>query len=107
LGISTYTVERRIKEVGIRKVLGAGELKIAYLLSSSFVKMLLISIAIASPIVYFLNDLWLQEFSHRIDYGYGTIFSGAIIMLLLGIITIGSQTLRISRTNPADTLRAE
>jgi putative ABC transport system permease protein len=107
LGIATYTVERRVREVGIRKVLGAGEFGIAYLLSSSFLKIPLISIAIASPIAYFANNLWLQEFSHRIDYGFGTIFFGAIIMLVLGLITIGSQTLRISRTNPADTLRSE
>lgn len=107
LGIATYTVERRIKEVGIRKVLGAGEYRIVYLLSSSFIKMLLISIVIASPLVYFANDLWLQEFSHRINYGFGTIFSGAMIMLALGILTVGSQTWRISRTNPADTLRTE
>ena len=107
LGIATYTVERRVKEVGIRKVLGAGELRIAFLLSGSFLKILLIAIAIASPLVYFLNNLWLQEFANRIDYGFGTIFAGAMIMLLLGILTIGSQTWRISKTNPADKLRTE
>ena len=107
LGIATYTVERRVKEVGIRKVLGAGELRIAYLLSGSFLKILLIAIAIASPLVYFINNLWLQEFANRIDYGFGTIFTGAMIMLMLGILTIGSQTWRISKTNPADTLRTE
>jgi putative ABC transport system permease protein len=107
LGIATYTVERRIREVGIRKVFGAGEYRIVFLLSSGFIKMLLISIAIASPLVYFINNLWLQEFSHRINYGFATIFSGAMIMLLLGVLTIGSQTWRISRTNPAQTLRTE
>ncbi len=107
LGIATYSVERRIKEVGIRKVLGAGEFRIAYLLSGSFIKMLLISIVIASPLVYFINNLWLQEFSNRINYGFETIFSGAMIMLLLALLTIGSQTWRITRTNPAETLRTE
>ncbi len=107
LGIATYSVERRVKEIGIRKVLGAGEFKIIFLLSQSFIMMLLISIMIASPLAYFLNNMWLQEFSNRIDYGFGTIFSGAMIMLLLGVLTIGSQTLRISKTNPADTLRME
>jgi putative ABC transport system permease protein len=107
LGIATYSVERRIREVGIRKVLGAGEYTLALLLSKSFIKMLLLSILIASPLVYFANNMWLQEFSNRIEYGFGTIFSGAMIMLLLGVLTIGSQTIRISRTNPADTLRME
>ena len=107
LGIATYTAERRVKEVGIRKVLGAGEFTIAFLLSKSFIKLLLISIVIASPLVYFINNMWLQNFSNRIDYGFGTIFLGSLTMLILGIITIGSQTLRASRANPADTLRME
>ena len=107
LGIATYTAERRVKEVGIRKVLGAGEFKIALLLSKGFIKMLLVSIVIASPLVYFLNNMWLQNVSNRIDYGFGTIFLGTLIMLTLGILTIGSQTLRASKANPADTLRME
>jgi len=107
LGIATFTAERRVKEVGIRKVLGAGELTIAFLLSKSFIKMLLISILIASPLVYFLNNMWLQNISNKIDYGFGTIFLGTLIMLILGILTIGSQTLRASKANPAETLRME
>lgn len=107
LGIATFSVERRIKEVGIRKVLGAGEYNIAFLLSRSFLSMLILSILIASPLVYFANNMWLQEFSNRIEYGFGTIFSGAIIMLFLGVATIASQTIRIARANPAETLRIE
>lgn len=107
LGIATFTAERRVKEVGIRKVLGAGEYTIAFLLSKSFIKLLLVSIVIASPLVYFINNMWLQNFSNRINYGFGTIFLGTLIMLTLGILTIGSQTLRASKANPADTLRME
>lgn len=107
LGIATYTVERRIKEVGIRKVMGAGEYNLALLLSKGFLKLLLIAIAIASPLVYFLNDLWLQNIANKINYGFGIIFTGSMIMLVLGILTIGSQTLRASRNNPVDTLRME
>lgn len=107
LGIATYTVERRIKEVGIRKVMGAGEFTLTLLLSKGFLKMLFISIAIASPLVYFINDLWLQNFANRIEYGFGTIFIGSMIMLILGILTIGSQTFKASKANPVDTLRME
>ena len=107
LGIATYTVERRIKEVGIRKVMGAGDNSIVFLLSKGFLKLLLISILIASPLVYFINNLWLQNMANRIDYGFGIIFTGSIIMLVLGVITISSQTLRISRSNPTDILRME
>ena len=107
LGIATYTVERRVKEVGIRKVMGAGEYDITFLLSRGFLKLLLISIIIASPLVYFVNNLWLQNFANRIDYGFGTIFLGTMIMLVLGLLTIGSQTWKASKSNPVDTLRME
>jgi putative ABC transport system permease protein len=107
LGIATFTVERRVKEVGVRKVMGAGEVAITLLLSKGFLKMLVISIAIASPLVYYINNIWLQNFANRIDYGFGIIFTGSLIMLLLGIFTIGTQTMRASKSNPVDTLRME
>jgi len=107
LGIATYTVERKVKEIGIRKVMGAGEYHIAFQLSKGFIKMLVISIMIASPLVYFINNMWLQNFSNKISYGFGTIFLGAIIMLMLGLLTVASQTLHASKSNPVDTLRME
>ena len=107
LGIATYTVERRLKEIGIRKVMGAGELNITYQLSKGFIKLLIVSILIATPLVYFINNLWLQNFANRISFGFGTIFIGTVIMLILGGLTIGSQTLRASKTNPSDILRNE
>ena len=87
--------------------MGAGEMAITLLLSKGFLKMLLISIIIASPLAYYLNNLWLQNFANRIDNGFGIIFTGSLIMLLLGMFTIGSQTMRASKSNPADTLRME
>jgi putative ABC transport system permease protein len=107
LGISTYTVERRLKEIGIRKVMGAGELNITYELSKGFFKLLIVSILIAVPLVYFINNLWLQNFANRISFGFGTIFIGTLIMLILGGITIGSKTWRASKANPSDILRNE
>ncbi|WPP52702.1 ABC transporter permease [Catalinimonas niigatensis] len=107
LGMATYTVERRIKEVGIRKVLGAENLNIALLLSRSFMITLLISIGIAAPLSYFLNNFLLQFFANRVEFGFGIIFTGSLILLVLGGITIGSQTFRAARQNPVDTLRSE
>ncbi len=107
LGIATYTVERRLKEIGIRKVMGAGELNITYQLSKGFIKLLIVSILIATPLVYFINNLWLQNFANRINFGFGTIFIGTLIMLILGGLTIGSQTMRASKMNPSDILRNE
>lgn len=107
LGMAIFTAERRAKEVGIRKIMGAGERSIALLLSKEFLKMLIISIAIGAPFSYFLNNFWLQYFPNRVDFGLGTLMSGTLVLLVLGLITIGSQTLRASKTNPVDALKTE
>ncbi len=107
LGMATYTAERRTREVGIRKVLGAGEFDLALLLSQEFLTTLLVSIAIGAPISYFVNDAWLQNFPNRVDFGLGTILWGSLLLLGLGLLTIGSQTLRAALANPVDSLRSE
>jgi putative ABC transport system permease protein len=107
LGMATYTAERKTKEVGVRKVLGAADFSIAILLSKEFLRMLIISIIIAAPLSYFLNNLWLQKFPNRVEFGFGTVFIGVVIIVLLGTITIGSQTLRAAKRNPVDSLRMD
>jgi putative ABC transport system permease protein len=107
LGMATYTAERRKKEVGIRKVLGAANVTIALLLSKEFLKMLLISVCIAGPLSYLINNFWLQMFPNRVDFGFGTVFLATIILLVLGLITIGSQTIQASKRNPVDALKME
>lgn len=107
LGMAIYTAERKKKEVGIRKVLGAGERSIAFLLSREFLKMLALSIGIGAPLSYFVNNLWLQILPNRVEFGFGTVFLSTVILLLLGLLTIGSQTWRASKNNPIDSLRAE
>lgn len=107
LGMSTYTSERKKKEVGIRKVLGAAELSIALLLSKGFLKMLIISVCIGAPMTYFLNNLWLQRFPNRVDFGFGTLLLGTTVLLVLGLITIGSQTIRASKQNPVESLKMD
>ncbi len=107
LGMATYSTERRRKEVGIRKVLGAGDWRNAMLLSREFIHILLIAIAIAAPLSYTLNTLWLRKFPNRVEFGWGTVLLGTGVILVLGLLTIGSQTIRASRRNPAEGLRAE
>jgi putative ABC transport system permease protein len=107
LGMAMYTTERRYKEIGIRKALGAAEKGLALLLSKEFIKMLMISIIIAAPLSYFVNNAWLQNFPNRVEFGFGTVFLGALILLILGLITIGSQTLKAAKSNPVDSLRME
>lgn len=107
LGMATYTTERRLKEVGIRKILGANNSGIVLLLSQSFIRVLIWAISIAAPLSYILNTLWLRKFPNRVAFGLGTILSGTGILLLLGLVTIGSQTLRAARRNPVNALRTE
>jgi len=107
LGMAMYTTERRRKEIGIRKALGAEEKGLALLLSKEFLIMLLISILIAGPLSYFVNNAWLQNFPNQVDFGLGTVLLGSIILLVLGLVTIASQTLKAARSNPVDSLRME
>ena len=105
LGMATYTAERKTREVGIRKILGAEDLSIALLLSKGFFKMLLVSILIGAPVSFFINNLWLQKFPNRVEFGIGTLLSGTVILMVVGLLTIGSQTIRASKNNPVDCLK--
>jgi putative ABC transport system permease protein len=107
LGMATYTAERKTKEVGIRKVLGAEEFSIAVMLSTEFLKMLAISIAVGAPLSYFINDFWLQKFPNRVEFGWGTLLLGVLVLVVLGLLTIGSQTISASRRNPVEALKME
>jgi putative ABC transport system permease protein len=107
LGMATYTAERRTKEVGIRKTLGAKNGSIIVLLSKDFIRILILSILIAAPVSFIVNNLWLRKFPNRVDFGFGTVVAGALILLGLGLLTIGSQTIRASRRNPVDSLKMD
>jgi len=107
LGMATYIVERRTKEVGIRKVFGAANWGITLLLSKAFLKMLAVAASIGAPLSYFINKLWLEILPNRVDFGFGTVAIATSILMILGLITIGSQTIRASGINPADTFKEE
>ena len=107
LGMAMYTTERRRREVGIRKVLGAANVSNVLLLSREFVGVLLVAVGIAAPLSYFLNTMWLRNFPNRVEFGWGTVLTGVAIVMGLGLVTIGSQTIGASRRNPVEGLRAD
>ena len=107
LGMATYSTETKIKEIGVRKVFGATGISVAYLVSKGYLRLILIAIAIALPISYFGNKLWLQNFTYRVSFGFGTLFMSAVFILLLSILLIGSQSIRAANANPAKSLRYE
>jgi putative ABC transport system permease protein len=105
LGMVTYATARRVKEVGVRKVMGASVAQIMHLLSASFIKMILIAAVIALPIGYLLGSLFLNIFTYHTQPGPGVFFTCLGVLLAIGLLTIGIQTYKAAITNPADTLR--
>lgn len=105
LGMATYTMETRIKEISIRKILGSGNGSLIVLLSKGFVFLLLISVLIAVPLAYLANNLWLQLIAYHTSFDAGVILFGVLILILFAIITIGSQTIRATFVNPVENLK--
>jgi putative ABC transport system permease protein len=107
LGMAVHTTERRRKEIGIRKTLGAPFLHIAYLLSREFGIILLIAITIAAPLSFFINNLWLRNFPNRVAFGWPTIATGIGIIVFLGGLTISLQTWRAARAKPTEAMKSD
>ena len=107
LGMATYTTETRMKEIAIRKVLGSTDRQLVALLSKGFLKLLTISIILGIPASWFINNLWLEVMAYRTDVTLAMILLGVMILITLGGITIGSQTLRAAFANPVDNLKNE
>ncbi|GAB3643465.1 ABC transporter permease [Spirosoma arcticum] len=107
LGIVTYNTQMRVKEVGIRKVMGATVTQIVTLLSWGFLKLLLIAGLIAYPLGYLAGRALLHNFAYRVSIGLETIGLCFGILLMIGSLTIGIRTYRAALANPADSLRSE
>jgi ABC-type antimicrobial peptide transport system permease subunit len=107
LGLSTYLMEVRIKEIGIRKVLGASVTQVARMLSKDLLKHIMIGIAIGMPIGWWAMTQWLMTFDYRTPLKFEVFLLAAVVMIALAWITIIVQTVRAARSNPADTLKNE
>jgi len=107
LGLATYATQQRIKEIGVRKVLGASVTGIAALLSKDFVKLVGISVVVASPVAYFLMSKWLQEFAYRIHIDWWIFIVAGLIALLIALATVSFQAIKAAIANPVKSLRTE
>jgi putative ABC transport system permease protein len=105
LGMATYTTETRMKEISIRKILGSSGIQLVLLLSKGFVAILGIAIAIGVPASYLINNLWLELIAYHTTLNFTMIIAGVSILILFGILTIGSQTIRATYVNPVDNLK--
>lgn len=106
-GLAAFTTERRIKEIGIRKILGSTNASIVYLLSTEFTKMILAAIAVALPASYFLADMWLENFVFRIDLQWWFFAASALAALVIAWLTVGIHTMKAAGVNPVKCLRNE
>jgi len=106
-GLSTFNAESRIKEIGIRKVLGASVASIAALLSADFVKLVAIAILVALPIAYYGVNVWLQDFPYRIEISAWYFALPAVLAISVAVITVSFQSLKSAMMNPVHNLRNE
>ncbi|MDX1667280.1 MAG: FtsX-like permease family protein, partial [Saprospiraceae bacterium] len=107
IGVSAYTIERRTKEIGIRKVLGAGRWQIAGMLSKGMLKLVALSFILASPPAYWAMQQWLDNFPYKIDISPGIILFAALLVLLTAMLSVGSQALRAAMMNPVNSIKDE
>jgi putative ABC transport system permease protein len=105
--LSAFTAEQRRKEIGIRKVLGAGNGTILYKLSAEFIQLILISFGVASVISYFVMERWLADFQYSIKIGIGIFLFTAAASILIALLTVSFQALKAALSNPVDALRSE
>ncbi len=106
-GLASFTAGRRSKEIGIRKVLGATESEIVFLLAKEFVRWVLLANIIAWPVAYYMMNRWLEGFAYRTSLGVGTFVVSGLAALIIAISTVSYQAIKAARANPVDSIQYE
>ena len=106
-GLVAFTTQRRTKEIGIRKVLGASVTQIVNLLSKDFLKLVILGIVIASPIAYWAMNKWLQDFAYRVEISWWIFALAGIVAIVIALLTVSYQSIRAAMANPVKSLRTE
>jgi ABC-type antimicrobial peptide transport system permease subunit len=107
LGLAVFTAQKRQKEIGIRKVVGASAGNIAIMLSKDYLKLVVVAILIAFPLSWWLMNTWLVSFQFRIDIGPGIFLIAGMSVVLITLFTIGFQAIRAAVANPVKALKTE
>lgn len=106
-GLAIFAAQQRVKEIGIRKTLGASVQGIIILLSKDFVRLVLIALILASPVAWYIMNRWLQDFAYRINIPWWIFLVAGIIAVFIAIVTVISQAIRAAIANPIKSLRTE
>jgi putative ABC transport system permease protein len=106
-GLALFSIEQRTKEIGIRKVLGASVVSITALLSTDFLRLVLVAIVIASPVSYYFMNKWLQDFAFRIDIAWWMFALSALLAIIVAISTVGYQAIKAALMDPVKSLKTE
>ena len=106
-GLVTFIAEQRIKEIGVRKILGASVLQLVHLLTKDFAILVAIALVIASPIAYYIMQQWLADFAYRVPLQPEIFVVAGVIALLIALLTVSWQSTRAALANPVDALRSE
>jgi putative ABC transport system permease protein len=105
--LASFSAEQRLKEIGVRKVLGASETGLVLLLYREFVILILIAFVVASPLAYYFFNRWLDSFAYRIHIGPMTFMIAMAMITVIALVTVGYQSIAAARTNPVKVLRSE
>ncbi len=106
-GLASFTAEQRMKEIGVRKVLGATVSNLVILMTSQFAKWVIIASAIAFPLAYLVANKYLENYAYRIELGLGTFLVAGLLALVIALLTVSYQSVKAAMTNPAQTLKHE
>jgi putative ABC transport system permease protein len=106
-GLASFTAEQRVKEIGVRKVLGASVINLWQLLSKDFVMLVLIASVIAVPVAWYFMNEWLKSYQYKTSIGLGIFVSVVLLSIVITLITVSSQAIKAALANPVNSLRTE
>ena len=106
-GLASFTAEQRVKEIGVRKVLGASVIHLWQLLSKEFVMLVLIASAIAIPVAWYMMNEWLKDYDYKTSIGGGIFISIVLLSIIITLITVSTQAIKAAIANPVKSLRTE
>ena len=105
--LSDYIAEQRTKEIGVRKVLGASVVNIVKMLSTDFVRLVMLSFVIATPISWWFMTKWLEDFAYKVNLSWWIFAATGVIALIIALVTLSFQAIRAAIANPVNSLRSE